>query len=94
MDAGGPTPVKYMANAGLVIDGIFGQEKDRIGIGYTWSDPADPALDDQNIINGYYRVQLTPEIEVGPTLEVIFDPVRNQDDDTVFVGGFRTRVAF
>jgi porin len=94
VDAGGPTPVKYMANAGLVIDGIFGQEKDRIGIGYTWSDPADPALDDQNMINGYYRVQLTPEIEVGPTLEVIFDPVRNQDDDTVFVGGFRTRIAF
>jgi porin len=93
VDAGGPTPVKYMANAGLVIDGIFGQEKDRIGIGYTWSDPADPALDDQNVIDGYYRVQLTPEIEIGPTLEVIFDPVRNQDEDRVFVWGFRTRIA-
>ena len=44
------------------------------------------------MIDGYYRVQLTPQIEVGPTLEVIFDPVRNQDDDTVFVWGFRTRI--
>jgi porin len=82
-----------MANAGLVIDGIFGQDKDRIGVGYTWSDPADSSLDDENMIDAYYRVQLTPEIEVGPTLEVIFDPVRNPDDDTVFVAGFRVRIA-
>jgi porin len=94
VDAGGPTPVKHMVNAGLVIDGIFGQDKDRIGVGYTWSDPADRSLDDQNMIDAYYRVQLTPEIEVGPTLEVIFDPVRNPDKDTVFIWGFRTRIAF
>jgi porin len=94
VDAGGPTPVKHMANAGLTIDGIFGQDKDRIGVGYTWSDPADRSLDEQNMIDAYYRVQLTPEIQVGPTLEVIFDPVRNPDDDTVFVSGFRARIEF
>lgn len=91
--ANGPTPVKYMANAGLVIDGIFGQANDRIGVGYTWSDPADRALDDQSTIDAYYRVQMTPEIQVGPTLEVIFDPVRNPDKDTVFVWGIRARIA-
>jgi porin len=82
-----------MANVGLVIDGIFGQNKDRIGVGYTWSDPADHSLDEQSIIDAYYRVQLTPEIEVGPTFEAVFDPVRNQDDDTVYVWGFRSRIA-
>jgi len=35
--ANSPTPVKHMANAGLVIDGIFGQANDRIGVGYTWT---------------------------------------------------------
>ena len=26
-----------MANAGVVVDGIFGQDRDRIGAGYTWA---------------------------------------------------------
>jgi porin len=88
----GPTPVKHMANAGLVIDGIFGQANDRIGVGYTWSDPANHELDDQGQIDTYYRVQVTPEIQVGPTLQLIFDPVLNPDKDTVYVWGIRTRI--
>jgi porin len=91
--AKGPTSSEHMVNVGVVIDGILGQNKDRIGVGYTWSDPADRALDDQGVIDTYYRVQMTPEIQIGPTLEVIFDPVRNPDEDTVFVWGFRARVA-
>jgi porin len=82
-----------MANAGVVIDGIFGQDKDRFGVGFTWSDPADHSLDDQGVIDAYYRVQITPEIQLGPVLEVIFDPVRNPDEDTIFVLGFRFRIA-
>ncbi len=89
----GPAPVRHMANVGLVIDEIFGQANDRIGIGCTWSDPADRALDDQSMIDAYYRVQVTPEIQVGPTFQVIFDPVRNPDEDTIFIGGIRARIA-
>ncbi len=86
MNAAGPTRVKHMANTGLVIDGIFGQANDRVGFGYTWSNPADRTLDNQGTIDAYYRVQLTPEIEVGATLEIIFDPVRNPDEDTFSFG--------
>jgi porin len=81
-------------NVGLVIDGIFGQTNDRIGVGYTWSDPADRSLNNQGAIDAYYRVQLTPEIQIGPTFEIIFNPVRNPDRNTIFVGGFRTRIEF
>lgn len=83
-----------MANAGLVIDDVFGQNKDRIGFGYSWSSPADSALDDQGEIDTYYRVQLTPQIELGATFQVVFDPVRNPDEDTIFIWGIRTRIAF
>jgi hypothetical protein len=55
--------------------------------------PADRSLDKENMIDVYYRVQLTPEIEIGSTLVITFDPVRNPDDDTVYVWGFRTRIA-
>ena len=94
VNADGPTPSKHMANIGLAIDDIFGQNKDRIGIGYTWTEPADGSLDNQGEIDAYYRVQVTPQIEVGPTFQVIFDPVRNPDEDTVSVWGIRTRIAF
>jgi len=89
----GPTSTKHMVNVGLVVNNIFGQDKDRIGLGYTWNDPVDNSLDNQGVIDAYYRVQLTPEIQIGPTLEVILDPVRNQDENTVTVWGFRARVA-
>jgi len=90
----GPTPVKHMANAGLVIDGIFGQANDRIGVGYTWSDPANHELDNQKQIDAYYRVQVTPEIQIGPTYQIIFDPVRNPEEDTVYLWGIRSRIEF
>jgi hypothetical protein len=32
--------------------------------------------------------------QVGPTLQVVFDPVRNPDKDTVYVWGIRTRIEF
>jgi len=52
-EVGGPTSVKHTANAGLVIDKIFGQANDRIGLGYTWSDPVDRTLDNQGVIDAY-----------------------------------------
>ena len=84
-----------MANAGLTIDGIFGQDKDRIGIGYTWSDPADQSLDDQ----GDNRCILSRAGDAGDpnrpnTFQVVFDPVRNPDENTVYVWGIRTRIEF
>jgi porin len=94
VSATGPTPVRHMANVGLVIDDIFGQEKDRIGVGYTWAHPADRSLNIQHTIDAYYRVQVTPEIEFGPVFEAVFNPVRNPSDDTVFVWGLRTRLGF
>ena len=39
----------------------------------------------QQAIYAYYRMQLTSGTQVGPTLEVIFDPVGNSDEDTVCV---------
>lgn len=94
VNADGPTPAKHMVNVGLVTDRIFGQSNDRIGLGFSWADPADSDLDDQSAIETYYRVQVTPEIQLGPTVEVVINPIRNPDEGTVVVYGFRARVAF
>lgn len=90
--ANGPTPVKHMANVGLVVDEIFGQNNDRIGIGFTWSDPADRTLDHQSEIDAFYRIQVTPEISFSPLLQTVIDPVRNPDKATIFIFTIRARL--
>jgi porin len=83
-----------MVNGGVAFDNIFGQSDDRIGIGFTWSEPANGMLSDQKAIDMFYRIQVTPEIAVSPTLQIIIDPVRNPNEDTIIVGGVRTRFTF
>ncbi len=89
----GPTAIEHMVNGGVGIYDIFGQSNDRIGIGLTWTHPADGSLDDQGAVDVFYRVQVTPQIAVSPTLQLIIDPVRNSKDG-VWVLGVRTRFAF
>jgi porin len=90
----GPTPMSHMVNLGVAIDNIFGQSNDRIGIGLTWSHPADGDLDDQGALDAYYRVEVTPQIAVSPTLQLILNPVRNPSKDAVWVLGIRSRFTF
>jgi porin len=93
-DRTGPTPIEQMVNGGLAIDNIFGQSNDRIGIGLTWSRPTNGALDDQGAIDAFYRIQVTPEIALSPTVQLVIDPVRHPHEDTVWVLGIRSRFAF
>jgi len=90
----GPALLKQMVNGGMAVYDIFGQSDDRIAIGVTWSEPADRTLRDQKTIDMFYHVQVTPTIAVSPTLQVIFDPVRNPIEDEIVVGGTRTRFTF
>jgi porin len=90
----GPAAIEQMLNGGLAIDDIFGQSKDRVGIGLTWSRPSDGSLDDQGAIDAFYRVQVTPEIALTPTVQMVIDPPRNPDEDVVWVLGIRSRFAF
>jgi carbohydrate-selective porin OprB len=50
--------------------------------------------DDQGAIDVYYRVQVTPQIAMSPTVQMVIDPVRNQSEDVVWVFGLRTRFNF
>jgi porin len=91
-DSDGPTFARQMVAAGVGIGNIFGQNKDLIVIGVSWTEPTDDTKNDQTAIDAFYRVQVTPQIEFGPTLGVVFNPVDNPDEDTVYVGGLRLRV--
>lgn len=93
-DIDGPTAIGDMVNIGVAIDNIFGKKNDRVTIGLSWTDPSNDALDNQKALDMFYRIQVTPQMAVTPMLQLIFDPVRNPDEDTALVLGIRTRVAF
>jgi porin len=71
---------------------------DQLGFGVNWGEPNDALfgtdLDDQYAAEVYYRWQLADEIAVTPSLQLLIDPALNPDEDQVWVGGLRMRVAF
>lgn len=92
VDADGPTFAKQMAAIGIAFESIFALTKDRLGVSLSWVEPPDDTLNNQTAIDSYYRLQLTPQIEFGPTLGIVFDPVSNPEESTVYVGGLRVRI--
>jgi hypothetical protein len=92
VDADGPTFAKQMAAVGFGIENIFSQTKDRFAVSFSWVEPTDDTKDNQTAIDSFYRFQITPQIDFGPTFGIVFNPVNNQEDDTVFVGGLRVRI--
>ncbi|MGB5717339.1 MAG: carbohydrate porin [Gammaproteobacteria bacterium] len=51
-------------------------------------------LDDQYTLEAYYRVQLSKELAITPSVQLLIDPALNPDEDRIWVGGVRTRLAF
>lgn len=92
VDADGPTFAKQMAAIGIGIESIFSKTKDRLAVSVSWVEPPDDTLDNQTAIDAYYRAQITPQIEFGPTFGVVFDPVDNPEEDSVYVWGLRARI--
>jgi len=90
----GPTPMSHVVNLGVAIDNIFSQSNDQIGIGASWSHPADGDLDNQGAIDAYYRVEVTPQVAVTPTVQLVINPALNPDKDAVWVLGVRSRFNF
>lgn len=94
VEADGPTFARQMFALGVAIGEIFGNLNDRVALGYSWSEATDQERGSQQAIDAYYRIQVTPQIQFGPTLGFVFDPVNNPVEDTVYLLGLRGRVSF
>jgi len=91
---GGPALLEHMAAGGAAIDGILGRPADRIGVGLAWGRPANGLLDDQGSGEVFYRVQVTRELALTYSAQLIVNPARNPDQDVILVSGVRGRVKF
>lgn len=80
----------------------FGYSKDPtrnlLGMGLNWSRPNDDTfgsgLSDQYTLEAFQRWQITENIALTPSVQIIHKPAFNPDDDTIALFGLRFRMAF
>ncbi|MFN3130492.1 carbohydrate porin [Roseibium sp.] len=90
---GGATTLKQFASIGAGFEDVFGYDSDVIGIGLSWGDPFNTALDPQYVLEAFYRMQLTPQIALTPDVQVIVDPATDPASDVLGVFSLRGRIA-
>lgn len=70
---------------------------DLFGVGLNWGQPNettfDPGLDEQYTIEAFYRIPVTQQFAITPSVEYIKNPALNPVDDSVWVFGVRARLA-
>ena len=70
----------------------------QLGFGANWGRPNDALfgvdLDDQYALEAYYRLQVSRELSITPSVQLLIDPALNPDEDSLWVYGLRARLAF
>lgn len=91
---GTATGIRQLATVGLGIDGFPPRADDVAGIAFAWGKPTDPTARDQISGEVFYRVQLTPLLQVTPGYQVLIDPATDSTRDLVGIAQVRARVVF
>jgi porin len=62
-----------------------------LGVGLNWGQPNEttfgPGLDEQYTVEAFYRIPMTRQFAITPSVEYIKNPALNQTDDPVWVSG-------
>jgi porin len=70
---------------------------DLLGVGLNWGEPNEssfgPGLDDQWTVEAFYRIPITRQIAITPSVEYLREPALNPDGDNSWVAGLRVRLA-
>ena len=48
----------------------------------------------ETLLEIFYRIALSPSIDLTPDLQIVFDPAYNEQDDLVFIPGVRLAFRF
>ncbi len=71
--------------------------RDQLGVAFNWGKPNEnsfgPGLDDQFVLEAYYRWQLTEQLAITPDIQFIKDPAQNPTEDSLWILGLRARLA-
>ncbi len=86
--------IDQFASAGIVWTRPFGHDEDWLGLGFGWVDPTAPNTNNEYVVETYYRLQLTPFIQVTPAAMLVMNPSMNPDTNTEGVFTLRARALY
>ncbi|MEO1113325.1 MAG: carbohydrate porin [Pseudomonadota bacterium] len=81
---------KTTVSAGL---GLYTRQTDLFGVGLNWSDPGDAFADDQYTAEVFYRLTVSPNLAITPSVQLIANPALNPEEDSLAIFGLRGRIA-
>lgn len=77
--------IEKTASAGVVLLKPFGNDEDRLGVGLGWVDPTAPGTNDEYVAETYYRMQLTPFVQLTAGAMLVMNPsAPGSDTEGVF----------
>lgn len=86
-----------LANASVSFGAIykFFNSSDLVGLGVNWSQPSGTTLRDEEQWSNelFYRIQIGPNMAITPSVQLLVNPANNPDNDTIWIGGLRVRLA-
>ncbi|MFT5471127.1 MAG: porin [Verrucomicrobiales bacterium] len=96
-DAGSPSLLETSVTAGAAFH--VRNDKDLFAVGFNWQSPNEVTfggldLDNQFAIEMFYRTPVGQNLEVTPSVQLLFDPALNPAEDFLAVFGFRGKLAF
>lgn len=78
---------KQSAALALMQKGVHKWEDDLVGIGAGWGDPTDPTRRDEYVLEAFWRMQITPSVQITPDVQLWLKtsrPSSNSDPQAVF----------
>ena len=79
---------------GLGWEEPFDRPDDLVAVGWAWSDPSESGDRSEQVIELFYRCQLTDHLAVSPGVQVVLDPTDHADEDVLAIFNLRLNASF
>ncbi len=87
----GAAPI-YNETATIGVGKLIRQWSDVFGIGVNWGQPPDDSLSAQWTTEVFYRLQLSQNLQLTPSIQYLVDPALNDQDNDIWIASLRLRV--
>lgn len=72
----------------------FSYRGDLVGLGYSWEDPTDETLREQQSIELFYNARMSQSFAFTPSIQILVDPALNPNDNTLTLFGIHGRLTY
>jgi len=82
----GAVPI-YNKTATLGVGHLIRQWSDVFGVGVNWGQPPERSLSDQWTAEVFYRMQLSQNLQLTPSIQYLKDPALNPKHSSIWIAG-------